>query len=153
LGFSPLAFAFLCLILASVVVVRRRVTPAAVATGVTIASLAVFEVVVLRLFPTKGTYPVHLVNAVCLLGVCALGALLARRARVDVLAAFFVLWGTGGGVAALVASPIGDNWTRLNEYAFPLMLLTACLARFRPRRLVVLALCGALAYNVVPYLL
>src|SRR5262249_28203169 len=35
----------------------------------------------------------------------------------------------------------------------PLMLLTAFLARFRPRRLVALALCGALAYNVVPYLL
>src|SRR5262249_52146365 len=78
LGFSPLAFAFLCLILASVVVVRRRVTPVVVGTGVTIALLAVFEVVVLRLFPTNGTYPVHLVNAGCLLGVCALGALLAR---------------------------------------------------------------------------
>src|SRR5262249_44133858 len=153
LGFSPLAFAFLCLVLASVGIVRRRVTPAVVAIGATIALLAVFELVVLRLFPSKGIYPVHVVNAACLLGVCALGALLARRAHVHLLAAFFVLWGAGGVLAALVPTPIGDNCTRLNEYAFPLMLLTAFLARFRPRRLVAFALCAALAYNVVPYLL
>jgi hypothetical protein len=153
LGFSPLAFVFLCLLLASVVVVRRRLTPSAVAIGVTVALLAGFELVVLRLFPSGGVYPFHAVNAACLLGVCGLGALLARRARADLLTAFFVLWGVGGLVAALVPSPIGDNWTRLNEYVLPLMLLTAFLARFRPRRLVVLALAAALAYNLAPYLL
>ena len=50
-------------------------------------------------------------------------------------------------------SPLGDNWTRLSAFVFPVMLLTASLAGFRPRRLVVLALAAALAYNLVPYAL
>jgi hypothetical protein len=153
LGFSPLAFLFLCLVLASALAARRRISPAAAAIGAAIGLLALFEFVVLRLFPSSGFYPVHSVNVASMLGVCVVGALLAGRARADVITAFFVLWGVGGVVAALVPSPIGDNWTRLDEYVFPLMLLAAFLTRFRPRRLVVLALAGALAYNVVPYLL
>jgi hypothetical protein len=153
LGFSPLAFVFLCLILASVFVARRRLTPSTVAIGVAIALLAVFELAVLRLFPTRGIYPFHLVDVAGLLGVCGVGAVVALRARADVITAFFVLWGTGGVVAAVIPSPIGGNWTRLNEYVFPLMLVAGFLARFRPRRLVVIALAGALAYNIVPYLL
>ena len=50
-------------------------------------------------------------------------------------------------------SPLGDNWTRLSAFIFPVMLLTASLAGFRPRRLVVLALAAAFAYNIVPYAL
>jgi hypothetical protein len=153
LGFSPLAFVFLCLVLASVVVARRRLTVPAVVMVCAIALLGVFQLGVMQFFPSKGVYPFHPVNAACLVGVCALGALLSRRAHADLLVAFFVLWGTGGILAAVVPSPIGDNWTRLNEYALPLMLLAASLARFRPRQLAMLALAGALAYNVVPYLL
>jgi hypothetical protein len=153
LGCSPLAFAFLCLLLAAVFVARRRLTSSAVAIGVAIALLALFEVVVMRVFPSKGFYPFHSINLVGVLGVCALGALLSRRAHADVLAAFFVLWGIGALVAAAIPSPIGGNWTRLSEYVFPVMLLAASLARFRPRLLVGLALAGALAYTVVPDLL
>ena len=47
-------------------------------------------------------------------------------------------------------SPLGDNWTRLSAFVFPVMLLTASLAGFRPRRLVVFALAAAFAYNLVP---
>jgi hypothetical protein len=39
------------------------------------------------------------------------------------------------------------------EFVFPLMVLTAALASFRPRVLVAVALAGALAYNITPYLL
>src|SRR5262249_15557878 len=44
-------------------------------------------------------------------------------------------------------------WIGLSAFVCPIMLLTASLAGFRPRRLVVLALAGALAYNLVPYAL
>src|SRR5262249_57237523 len=57
LGFSPLAFVFLCLVLASMLVVRRRLTGSAVAIGGAIALLAAFEVLVLRLFPSEGFLP------------------------------------------------------------------------------------------------
>jgi hypothetical protein len=51
-----------------------------------------------------------------------------------------------------VPNSIGDNWTRLRGFVFPLMLVAALLARFRPRVLAVSALVAALAYNLVPYL-
>src|SRR5262249_59097014 len=61
--------------------------------------------------------------------------------------------GLGSVVVYLWPSPPGDNGPRLSAFVFPVMLLTASLAGFRPRRLVVLALAGALAYNLVPYAL
>src|SRR5262249_54022595 len=85
-------------------------------------------------------------------GVTALGVLVARNARgAGPLVAFFALWGLGSVVVYIVPTPLGDNWTRLSAFVFPIMLLTASLAGFRPRRLVVLALAAALAYNLVPY--
>ncbi len=154
LGFSPLAFAFLCLILVSIIAVRRRVTTSALALGAGLAFLAGFQLLVLRLFPSGGTYPFHGANLVGVLGVSLLGALLARRARNgEILLAFFMLWGASSVVLSFVPTPIGDNWTRLGEFAFPLMLLTAFLAGFRPRWLVVLALSGAFAYTITPNLM
>ena len=86
--------------------------------------------------------------------VTALGVLVAREARgAGPLVAFYALWGLGSVVVYIVPSPLGDNWTRLSAFVFPVMLLTASLAGFRPRRLVVLALAAALAYNLVPYAL
>ena len=99
-------------------------------------------------------YPFHLVNLVGVLGVSIVGVLLARRAHNgEPILAFFALWGGASIVVSIIGSPIGDNWTRLNEFVFPLMMLTAALARFRPRALVAVALTGALAYNLTPYLL
>ena len=110
----------------------------------------------LVLFPGAGggVYPFHWIDFVAVLGVTALGVLVARRARGGApLVAFFALWGLGSVVFFVVPSPLGDNWTRLSAFIFPVMLLTASLAGFQPRRLVVLALAVAFAYNFVPYAL
>lgn len=153
-GFSPLAFAFLCLILAAVWTSRRRISKRVVAVGVGLVAIAGTELVTLALFATPGNYPFHAVNFAGVLSVSALGVVLARRARGGTpIAAFFALWAAGSVVGFLVRSPLGDNWTRLDAVVFPVMLLAASLAGFRPRRLVTLALAVALAYNVVPYLL
>jgi hypothetical protein len=154
LGFSPLAFAFLCLVLLAVVVSRRRVTRRFLLLGLALVSIAGVEAFVLIAFPSPGVYPFHLVDLVGVLGVSALGALLARQARGGgPLLAFYALWAAGSVVAFTVPTPLGGNWTRLSEFVFPLMLLTASLAGFRPRRLAILALAAAFAYNVTPYLL
>jgi hypothetical protein len=88
------------------------------------------------------------------LAVSSVGVLVARHAQGGgPLVAFFALWGLGSVVVYLVPSPLGDNWTRLSAFVFPVMLLTASLAGFRPRRLVLFALAGAFAYNVIPYAL
>jgi hypothetical protein len=85
------------------------------------------------------------------LGVSALGAALAARAeRGALLAAFFVLWGLVNLAAFFTPSPFGDNLTRLRALVFPLVLLAALLARFRPRVLAGAALALALVYNLSP---
>jgi hypothetical protein len=154
LGFSPLAFGFLCLVLvAAVAAGRPRARPATIlAAGV--SALAAIEILVAREFPNGGAYPFHLVNLAGVIAVCATGAALARRTPAAApLGAFFVLWGATSVVIWTIASPIGGNWTRLDEVVFPVMLLTAGLAGFRPRRLAIVALVGALAYDLAPPLL
>jgi hypothetical protein len=154
-GFSPLAFAFLCLILGSVALSHRRLSRPTLVTAAGLGAAAAVEVAALVLFPSGGgVYPFHWIDFAGVVLVSTLGALLARRARAAApLLAFYALWGIGSVVVFVVPSPLGDNWTRLSAFVFPVMLLTSALAGFRPRRLVALALAVAFAYNVIPYLL
>ncbi len=154
-GFSPLAFVFLCLIVASYAVARRGIARRHLWFGVGLGVAAGIELLALVLFPTNtGVYPFHWVDFGGVLLVTTLGVLVARHARAGApLVAFYALWGLGSVLFYVVPSPLGDNWTRLSAFVFPVMLLTASLAGFRPRRLVVLALAAALAYNIVPYAL
>jgi hypothetical protein len=154
-GFSPLAFVFLCLIVASYAVARRRIARRHLWFGAGLGVAAGIELLALVLFPTNtGVYPFHWIDFCGVLLVTALGVLVARHARSGApLVAFYALWGLGSVLFYVVPSPLGDNWTRLSAFVFPVMLLTASLAGFRPRRLVVLALAVALTYNIVPYML
>jgi len=154
IGFSPLAFAFLCLVLAAVFLSGRHISRRAITIGVSLAVIAGVEGTALLLFPSRGVYPFHWIDFAGVVLVTGLGVLVARRARgARPLVAFYALWGLGSVVVYVVPSPLGDNWTRLSAFVFPLMLITVALAGFRPRRLVALALAVAFAYNVTPYLL
>ncbi len=154
LGFSPLAFLFLCLILLAVAIAHRRIDTRVVATAGLLLGIASIEVVVMGLFPSNGVYPFNVYDMLCVVTLCAVGALLSRHARNGrALGVFFILWGLASLACYFVATPVGDNVTRLRAFVLPVMLLTAILARFRPRPLVVLALVGALGYNLVPMLM
>ena len=101
-----------------------------------------------------GVYPFHWIDFFAVLAVASSAfSSPGAPAAPAPLVAFYALWGLGSVVVYVVPSPLGDNWTRLSAFVFPVMLLTASLAGFRPRRLVVLALAVAFAYNVVPYAL
>jgi hypothetical protein len=154
-GFSPLAFAFLCLVVGSYAASRRVIARRHLWFGLGLALAAGIEVLALVLFPAgTGVYPFHWIDFVGVVAVSSVGVLVARHARGGgPLVAFFALWGLGSVVVYVVPSPLGDNWTRLSAFVFPVMLLTASLAGFRPRRLVVFALAAAFVYNVVPYAL
>ena len=105
-------------------------------------------------FPTGGVYSFHPVDLGAVILTCTLGALLARKTpRARPIFWFFLLWVAVSIVCFAVPTPVGDNVTRLSAFIFPLVLVTAALARFRPRPVVALALACALAYNIVPYLL
>jgi hypothetical protein len=151
LGFSPLAFVFLCLMLLALVLVRRG-GHHTVVVGAAICAMAAVQFAILVFFPSSGPYPFRLLELGAVLTVSLLGAALARRSRLGApLAAFFLLWGAASIAMFLVATPVGENLTRLRSLVFPLMLLTAFVARFQPRWLACLALGAALTYNVAPY--
>lgn len=151
-GFSPLAFVFLCLALLAIVISRGRLGRSGVVFSIVLAAIGAVQFAVLVFFPTSGSYPFALLELGAVLTVSILGGALARRARHGaLLAAFFLVWGASSLLFFAVSTPIGENLARLRTFIFPLMLLTALLARFRPRSLATLALAFALGYNVTPY--
>jgi len=153
LGFSPLAFVFLCLALASAFLKHRKLTLSALAVATTLTLLAGIELGTLVLFPSSGRYPFGLWRLLAGLAIAGAGAALALRSRRGTtLAGLFVAWALANVVAFVVPSPVGHNLLRADGFIFPVMLLAALLAGFRPRWLVAPALAAALAANVVPYL-
>jgi hypothetical protein len=151
LGFSPLAFAFLVLALTAVVAARRRLGRRELGVGLGLAAAAIVELAVLAAFPDEGRYPFNELSFAAVLTVCALGATLVWRVdHARPLAWFFVIWGVVSVTAFLVPTPFGDNLTRLRAFVFPLVLLAAAVARFRPRVLALGAVGFALFYNLAP---
>jgi hypothetical protein len=151
LGFSPLAFVFLCIVLLALVLVRR-VGRHTVAFGAALGGIAAVQLGALVFFPSSGPYPFRVLELAAVLTVSVLGAELARRSRHGaLLGAFFLVWGAASILMFAVSTPVGENLTRLRSVVFPVMLMTAFLARFRPRWLTGLALSAALVYNVAPY--
>jgi hypothetical protein len=151
LGISPLAFAFLCLALAAAGLARRRLDRRAATVAAGMVGLAAAAQLLLWVFPSEGRYPYSPVSLVAVLAVAGLAAALAVRApRARSLAPFFVLWALANVAAFVVASPFGDNLTRLRGVVLALVLLAAVLARFRPRPLAAAALGAAFAFNIGP---
>ncbi|HVM18314.1 MAG TPA: hypothetical protein VM290_12095 [Gaiellaceae bacterium] len=151
LGFSPLAFVFLALVLGAALTARRRLSPDVLVLGASLALLALLQLLVVLVFPSSGRYSFSLLSLAGVLALAALGAALAARSgRAQVLVALFVLWGLANLVSFAVPSPFGDNLARLRHFVLPLVLLAAVLARFRPRPLAAAALAVALVYNLGP---
>jgi hypothetical protein len=153
-GFSPLAFLFLCLALLAIAAVHRpleRRTVLVVGGAVGIAGAV--QSLALALFPHDATYPFFRgFELAAVLAAGGVGAALAwRSARGRLLAAFFLLWGLTALLAFLIPTPVGENVTRLRGLLLPLFVLVGALVAFRPRWLVWPALVGAVAYTLVPY--
>jgi hypothetical protein len=152
LGFSPLAYVFLCIACAAIALTRARLDSRTIVVGAGLVFLAGVQALAIWLFPHEAVYPFRLAELAVVLAVSALGAALAARAeRGRTLAAIFVLWGLVSIVAFVVRSPIGENATRLRAIVFALVLLAAVLVRFRPLWLAAPALVLALAYTLTPY--
>jgi hypothetical protein len=153
LGASPLAFLFLGVLLAAVFLARPRLDRRSLTVGGALALLGLFQGALLVLFPFDGRYPFirysELFVVVALALVCVTLALRAPDGRVVVW--IFALWAIVSVIAFVVPSPIGENVTRLRGVVLPLALLAVALARWRPWPVAALAVAGALAYTIVPY--
>jgi hypothetical protein len=152
LGFSPLAYVFLCITCVAIAVTRARLDSRTVVVGAGLVLLAGVQALAIWLFPHEAVYPFRLFELTVVLAVSALGAALAVRAEKGrTLAALFVIWGLVSVAAFVVRSPIGENATRLRGIVLALVLLAAVLARFRPVWLAVPALALGLGYTLTPY--
>jgi hypothetical protein len=150
-GFSPLAFVFLCVVLGAVALVRRPPRRRLALVGGALVAAAALQLAVLRLFPTGGTYGFRATElGVALLAAIVGAALAARSPRGRVLAVVFLLWGAVCVLAFLLPTPLGSTATRLRTFELPLVLLAAGLSGFRPRWLAVPAVAAAFVYSVSP---
>jgi hypothetical protein len=153
LGFSPLAFLFLCIALLAIALVRFRIDRQVVTIGLAIAVVGALQAIAVAAVARDATYPFF--RGWELVAVIAAGlvgtALSLASGRARVLAAFFALWLLAALLAFAIPTPVGENITRLRGYLLPLMALAVILAGFRPRWLAAVALVGATAYTLVPY--
>jgi hypothetical protein len=154
LGFSPLAFLFLCLAIVALGLDQRQLNARLVSFALAIVALIGFEVAVLIIFPSPGLYyPYGSWKLVFGLGVGGMGAALSFRKRGGFpLASIFLIWSISTIVVYFIPSAVGYNIARPATFALPLVLLAAILADFRPLWLVLPAIGAAFWVNVVPYL-
>jgi hypothetical protein len=154
-GLSPLAFLFLCLaVLAAFLARGRRLDRTALVVAGGLVVLGALQGALLLLYRDHSEYPFfrfsELVAVLVFAAACAALALRGENGRA--LAILFGLWALAAAVAFVVPSPIGENVTRLRGIALPLALLAAAIASYRPRWLTGIALAGALAFTLVPYI-
>ena len=150
---SPLAFFFLCLTLAALFFRSHRPRWREMKIGAAIVALAGIEVVALAVFPSPHLlYPFTMWRFVLGLPVGILGLALSLRSRsARPLTSLFAVWIVATTIGYFVPSPLGHNLLRPETLVFPMVLLAARLAKFRPRWLALAAVGSAFAANVGPY--
>ena len=152
LGFSPLAFVFLCLALLAIAIDRRPPRRTILLVGAWLTIFAGIQLAVNLLFPSEGRYDFRLKELAWILIAGGLGWFVARRnPRGGVLALVFLLVAAVCLVSFFVPSPIGSNLTRFRVVVFPLALLALWLAAWRPRWLAVVVVLLAAQYTFSPY--
>lgn len=151
LGVSPLAFVFLALILAAVWLEHRRFDPRTIVVAAWLGALVVVQAAIGYLFPSEGVYPFLVGHLLAVLAISILGITLARRRpETHLIMWLLILWAVGALLLYAVPTPVGDNLARLRYFAFPILVVAAGVAAWRPRLLVTLALVGSLAYGALP---
>lgn len=153
LGFSPLAFLFLTLALLAIALRGRRLNRTTLILAIAVAAAAGIQLGLLVLLPTPAlVFPYGIWRMLAGLFVAGLGAWLSVRGRAGwPLASLFIVWAAAGVAFEVVPSPVGRNILRASVFVFPLMLVAAARAGWRPRWLAITACTVGLAANVLPY--
>jgi hypothetical protein len=150
LAASPLAFAFLVVVLAGVALARRslRYFQAQIAV---LAACGVAELVLWRLFQDGGRFPYGLLQLAPSLIFCGLGFLVTRGVpQARILRGLFWTYLAVCLFAYAVPTAVGSNLERLRYVALPLALIAVALRNWRPFWLVVPAVVLAAVWNVTP---
>ncbi len=150
LAASPLSFAFLVLVLAGVVLARRRVSDARVQIAAVGACIAA-ELVLVRLFGGGGQFPYSAWQLAPSLIFGVLGLVVTRGVpAAKSLRGLFWIYLLVCIVAYLVPTSVGSNLERLRYIALPLALMIAALRSWRPLWLLVPTVLLAATWNITP---
>jgi hypothetical protein len=153
LAASPLAFLLLTVLLTAIALGKRVGGRRLLYPALTIFALGALEVLLWRVFPSRGRSQFALGAMLTGLAFCAvLVALTWGVERARVLLWLFVFYGVATVVSYAVPSAVGDAITRLEFAALPVVVLALSLVagRRRPRVLMVAAVGLAAWLNVVP---
>ncbi len=147
LAASPLAFAFLAVLLSGALVARRTREQVTVPALVIVAG-GLIELVLGRLFPGGGHYPFSVLDLLGALTFCVLGlAVTTRVESARLLAGMFGAYAIACLVAFAVPSDVGSNIARLRYAAVPIAVLVLTLRGWRPLQVSVSLVVLALAWN------
>jgi hypothetical protein len=150
LAASPLAFAFLALVLGGLALDRRSLRHAGVQLAVVVGGVAA-ELVVYRLFGEGGRFPFRLLELIPALIFCGLGLAVTRNVpAARPLLGLFWLYLIAVLVTYAVPSSVGSNIERIRYAAVPIALIAVGLRRYRPLWLTVPALVLAAIWNLTP---
>jgi hypothetical protein len=150
LAASPLAFAFLVVVLAGVALARRSLRDARVPIGVVGACVFV-ELVLWRLFQDGGRFPYGLLQLAPSLIFGVIGLIVTRGVpQARNLRGLFWIYLAVCLVAYVVPTAVGANLERLRYVALPVALIAVGLRSWRPLWMVVPAVVLAAIWNVTP---
>jgi hypothetical protein len=116
-----------------------------------VATVALFEVVLWRIFPGGGRFPFSGLELAGGVAFCASSLVLTWRVEsARVLRFFFAIYLAAIIAMYLVPSAVGENIARLRYASIPMMVLVFALRRWQPRWACVSILALAVAWNVSP---
>lgn len=151
---SPLAFAFLMLVVAAFALagggkdLSRLLHPTLALTGCFLLWLFAW-----RAFPSTGHYPFQLTILLEIAAFSVVGAALTWRIEeARLLRWFFPLYFVASVLAYFLPSELGSNIGRLRLFAVPIILLAFSLRNYQPRQLVAPLLALALLWNISPFM-
>jgi hypothetical protein len=155
LGFSPLAFGLIAVVLASFVLGQRNPLAVVRRNKIAVTALAVTAAVCLilqRAFPSGNWYPYHLSDLMIVFAFSAAGLYLtASSPRARGLRMVFVVYLLLNLATFAVHGPVGSNSTRLFTIAgVPLLWLAANISRRRSWLVLAPLLALALAFQLGP---
>jgi hypothetical protein len=146
---SPLAFAFLTVVLSGVALAGPA--RAALVPGTIVIGTLGFAFLLWRAFPDQSFFPFSAVELVASVAFAATGAAVTWRVeRARALRNIFVVYGLVCVAAFVIPSELGANVVRIRFIAAPLAVLALSLRRWRPRLPAVLVIVLAIAWNVTP---
>ena len=135
LAASPLAFLLLTVLLIAIALGKRVRGRRLLYPALTVLALGAFEVLLWRVFPSRGRSQFALGAMLTVLAFCAvLVALTWGVERARVLLWLFVFYGVATVVSYAVPSAIGDAITRLEFAALPVVVLVLSLVAGRGPR-------------------